>query len=85
MRYMKRQSFAIASEMLYSAIGGVRKTHFVHSCNLSTKLCEKYIQLLLKKRFLEKKEDQFKTTEKGIQFLKTYKRVEHLWSVKNRR
>lgn len=80
MRYMKRQSFDIVSEMLYSAIGGVHKTRFMSTCNLSTKVCDKYVASLLEKGLLEISDDQFNTTEKGIQFLKTYKQLERIWS-----
>jgi len=81
MRYMKRQPCTIASEMLYAAVEGVRKTHFISSCNLSYKVCEKYVAILLRDGLLEKKEDQFYTTEKGVQFIKTCQKLEHLWSI----
>ena len=77
---MKRDIFTITSQILYTALGGAHKTYLVRSCNLNTKTCEKYISFLLRKGFLEKKQDQFNTTEKGRQFLATYQKLDLLWS-----
>jgi predicted transcriptional regulator len=66
--------------MLYGALSGIQKTHLIYSCNLSHKMCKKYITTLLKNGLLEKKEDRFHTTKKGIIFLETYKKLEHLWN-----
>jgi predicted transcriptional regulator len=75
----KRQSYAIASEILYTALSGVHKTRMMYSCNLSNEGCTKYINSLLRKRLLEKKEDRFHTTKRGIQFIETYQKLERLW------
>ena len=80
MRFMKRQAYTIASEMLYFALLGVNKTRLTYSCSLSHKRGEKYITTLLKNGLLEKKEDIFHTTKKGIQFLEIYQKLERLWN-----
>ena len=77
---MRRESFAIASEILYHTLGGARKTSIASSCNLSTKVCGKYVTILLRKGLLETNEDYFYTTEKGKQFLATYQKLELIWS-----
>jgi predicted transcriptional regulator len=41
-------------------------------------MCQKYITNLLKKGLLEKKEDRFHTTKKGIKFVETYQKLELL-------
>lgn len=76
---MKRQRYAIASEILYAALSGAKKSHLMYSCYLDHKRGEKYIKTLLKKGLLEKKEDRFHTTKKGIQFIETYQKLEHIW------
>ena len=75
---MKMQSYAVASEMPYVALSGIHKTRFMYSCNLSHKMCEKYVNILMKNRLLEKREDLFYSTKKGIQFLETYQKLEGL-------
>ena len=39
---MRRERFAIISEMLYQALGGASKTSICNSCTLSSKICDKY-------------------------------------------
>ena len=80
MRYMKRDPFTITSQILYCALGGQRKTSLANSCNLSTKICEKYFAILLRKGLLEKKGDHYSTTEKGKRFLATYQKLDLIWS-----
>lgn len=80
MTLMKRQSYDLAGEMLYLALSGVKKTNFIYSCNLSFKICEKYIKILLGNGLLEKKGDCFLTTSKGIKFLETYQKLENFWN-----
>lgn len=73
----RRQSYTIASELLYTALSGVHKTRMMYSCNLSQEIGTKYINSLLRKRLLEKKGDRFHTTKRGIQFIEKTKN----WSV----
>ena len=76
MRYMRRERFAIISEMLYQALGGASKTSICNSCTLSSKICDKYFAILLVNGLLEKSENFFYTTKKGKQFLTTYQKLE---------
>lgn len=76
MRYMRRERFAIISEILYQALRGASKTSICKSCNLSTKICGKYFAISLMHGLLEKNENLFYTTKKGIKFLTTYKKLE---------
>ena len=76
---VRRESLAIASEILYYSLAGAHKTSIVSSCNLSTKVCKKYVTLLLRKGLLERKEDNFNTTEKGKQFLAAFQKLELIW------
>ena len=76
MRYMRRERFAIISEILYHALGGASKTSICDSCNLSTRIYGKYVAILLMNGLLEKNENLFYTTKKGKQFLTTYQKLE---------
>ena len=77
---MKRQTYDLAGEMLFLALSGVKKTNFIHRCNLSFEIRDKYVKLLLGNGLLEKNGDYFHTTEKGINFLKIYQKLECLWN-----
>ena len=79
-KHIRREPFAIVSEILYYALGGARKTSIANSCNLSTKACEKYVTLIHRKGLLERNEGCFTTTDKGRQFLATYQKLELIWS-----
>jgi predicted transcriptional regulator len=79
MRFVKRQPYAIVSEILHTALTDVNKTRLMYSCNLSYEMCDKYIGSLLRKGLLEKKEEVFHTTKKGIQFIQTYQKLKCLW------
>ena len=77
---MKRQSYDLAGEILFQALSGVKKSSFIYKCNLSFELRDKYIKLLLGNGLIEKKGNCFKTTQKGIEFLRTYQKLESLWN-----
>ena len=77
---MNRHSYDIAAEMLFLAFSGVKKTNFIYSCNLSFKIRDKYLRLLLENGLIEKKGDCFHSTQKGIRFLETYQKLECLWN-----
>lgn len=55
---------------------GVRKTRLMYEGNLSFELLQKYIQLLMKANMMERMHERnkliYKTTSKGLQFLKDY-------------
>ena len=78
---MKRQTYAIASEILYAALSGVQKTRLQYSCNLGQEMCNKYISSLLGNGLLEKRYKEFYTTKKGIKFIETFQKLEDLWKI----
>ena len=76
---MNRSYYDLAGEMLFLALSGAKKTNFIYSCNLSTTIVEKYIKILRGNGLLEKRNDCFHTSPKGIKFLETYQKLECLW------
>lgn len=75
---MKRQTYTILSEMLFVALTEIQKTRLAYSCKIRHEMCDKNITILLKNGLLEKKEDRFHTTKKGLQFIKIYQELEDL-------
>lgn len=62
---IRRNKIEISDEILSAAIEGAKKTNIVHSSKLDFKIASKYIELLMKKGFLEQHENLYLTTEKG--------------------
>ncbi len=89
----RRGKYDIAAKMLTAAAkGGVLKTHFMYKANLSQAQLERYLKLLIKKKFLEylpksknsgQRNDIYRTTKKGIQFVTAFYCAETLWNEGN--
>lgn len=74
----RRNRFDIIMEILSIAKGGSNKTAILYGANLNSKLIKKYIDELVEKQFLEVTENgpkRYKTTKKGLRFLKNYKDI----------
>ncbi len=73
----------IMAGILNEATKGARKTRIMYRCNLSHRQLQTYLKLLLSMKMLvliSKKGSNtaglFKTSEKGHEFLKAYRRLE---------
>jgi predicted transcriptional regulator len=76
-----RDRFSIINDILEVAKGdGARKTAIMYNANLSHDQMKHYLRILTKKNFLyyDLHTQRFKTTEKGLSFLKVYKRIEDM-------
>ncbi|MEM2928706.1 MAG: winged helix-turn-helix domain-containing protein [Nitrososphaerota archaeon] len=73
-RKVKRRSVDVIANILEIAKDGAIKTRIMQLANLSYMLCWQYLDLLKNKNFLEYNsiERKYKTTDKGIEFLKEY-------------
>jgi predicted transcriptional regulator len=82
---MERRSFDfIIGDILEKAQNGDLQTHIMVRANLSHKpLTRIYLPFLKEKGFLEKKENFYITTEKGIKYLKAYKKLKELLEPQN--
>ena len=78
---MKRSFFEIIAEILRVAKNGAKKTRITYSCNLSYRMTENFLTYLLEADLL-RIGSSFHTTEKGLQFLKTYQTLELLLNTK---
>ena len=84
-RVRKRSDIDIMASILNEAHKGARKTRVMYGCNLSYRQLQVYLKLLLGMGFLSShsekgssKLDVFKTTAKGLKFLKAYRTLKAL-------
>ncbi len=84
----RRDRHDIVAEILKTARGGKIKTHIMYKAKLSYSQINEYLNLLIKKGFLEnmtiKRKRQiitmYKTTEKGMEFLDHLELINKLWT-----
>jgi len=78
----RRGRLEIASSILKAAKKGARKTQIMYHANLSFTQSSEYINLLIKSGLLEarrrNKKILYKTTSKGIKFIKNYEELKNL-------
>jgi len=65
----------IISEVLKIASGGTSKTKIMYGAYLSYDQLKDYLKVMLENELLEKKGAQYKSTKKGLDFLKGYERL----------
>jgi len=82
-----RDKLDIIADILKASCGGARKTHLMYHCNLSFRQLESYIKFLISKGLLRMvliKKSQpvrlYETTDKGQEFLRTYRSLKALIS-----
>lgn len=75
----------IIADILEASHGETRKTYLMYHCNLSFRQLKNYLDFLLRGGFIYSINEDgnpspglFKITEKGKEFLKTYKRLRAL-------
>jgi len=75
-----RDSIDIVADILRASLGGARKTQLMYHCNLSFRQLESYLNLLLERNLLRSRTVErsrssviFEITEKGQEFLRSYK------------
>jgi len=82
-----RDKLYIISEILEIAKDGALKTHIMYRANLSFTQLNDYLGFMLKVNFLKKikknAKELYKSTEKGIDFLNLYQRIQELLREEN--
>lgn len=71
---MKRTRYDLFAEILESSKEGAGITHIVYSCKLNWILANQLIDELLDAQLVETG-DSFHTTEEGMQFIQSYKKM----------
>ena len=81
MKYRSRTE--IVSNILEAANGGVTKTKIMYKAYLSYNQLKEYISILIENNLIEylDGDNKFKTTEKGLNFLKMHNQIEELLQV----
>lgn len=64
------------ADVLSSAKGGKKKTHIMYRCNLSYRQLQSYLRLLREHGLLEGNGGGFETTNKGVNFLHDYHKLQ---------
>jgi len=68
----RRSRIDIIADILSVAGEEAKKTHIVYSANLNFARVDEYLQYLVDKGLIEYRSREYKTTEKGQEFLRTY-------------
>ena len=83
--FLYRSKMDIIANILENAMKGMNKTKLMYSCNLSFKHFNSYLEFLLDRRLLEITDKGrtilIKTTSKGTDFLRLYRKIEKLINV----
>jgi predicted transcriptional regulator len=74
----RRGKLEIMAEVLSIAREGVGKTEIVYQANLNFKRVKNYLYYLEEKGLLENSGLEYKTTEKGEEFLHDYQKMKRL-------
>jgi predicted transcriptional regulator len=71
---LRRTNLDVYVDILQSAMNGAKKTRIVYQANLNFQIAKRYMDNLVEGDFMEMEEDgSFRTTTKGINFIKQYK------------
>ncbi|MBE9593169.1 MAG: winged helix-turn-helix domain-containing protein [Proteobacteria bacterium] len=68
----RRSRMDIIADILSVAGEEAKKTHIVYRANLNFARVDEYLQYMVDKGLIEKKSREYKTTERGEEFLRTY-------------
>ncbi len=70
---LRRTREDILSEILEACLEEINKKEICWQANLNSVMVAKHLKTLIKHKFVELSDDKYKTTEKGMDFLSTYK------------
>ena len=75
-RFKKRRGgFEIIVDILTAAMEGAKKTEIVYKANLNFKRAGNYLSYLEERQLIENMGDEYRTTEKGKEFLRDYQKM----------
>jgi predicted transcriptional regulator len=77
-KQQKRGRLQTINEILDLSMNGLRKTHIMYKANLSHSQLEKFLNFLIEKGLLEITYDYYITSERGREFLKKFKELQHI-------
>ena len=69
---------------------GALKTHIMYKCNLNSKQIQQYLDFVLSRKLISKSQDSddakrasYKTTDRGIEFMRAYDDLANIFSLQN--
>ncbi|EMR74152.1 putative transcriptional regulator [Thaumarchaeota archaeon SCGC AB-539-E09] len=71
---MRRNNLDISADILQVAQEGAKKTQIVYKANLNFLIVKKYLNNLIEKDLMNKNDKHYFTTDKGRDFLMSYKK-----------
>ena len=74
----RRGKIDIIADILSAALKESKKTQIVYSVNLNFTRVEDYLPLLMDKELITNIDGEYKTTEKGCDFLRNYQAMNEL-------
>jgi len=72
---LRRTSYEMVWQVLEYCRRPRRLTHIIQSCNFNTNNAQEYTRLLIDKGMLERREDLFVTTSKGLRYVEMIEAV----------
>ncbi|MEM0120655.1 MAG: winged helix-turn-helix domain-containing protein [Thermoprotei archaeon] len=72
-KYKRRSSVEILYNILQAATLGLKKTPLLFKVNLNPRILEKYLDFCLRNGLITHEGKIFKTTEKGLKFIESYR------------
>ena len=86
-RRSRRSNFEIATNIIEASIESARLTDIVYNARLNFSIAHKYLNYLTKVGLLRRYQNSntFRATEKGLEFIKAFRRVQELYGLKEMR
>ena len=75
---MRRSRLETMNVILTLCTRDIKKTHIMYRANLSHKQLEKYLEILVSKELLMRKNGYYATTDKGLDYIAGFKNVQSL-------
>ena len=75
---MRRNNLDIYSDILNVSEYGALKTQIVYKANLNFNIVKKHIDALMKRGFVEKDDRFYFTTERGKNFVESYRQLKSM-------
>lgn len=75
---MRRSNLDIYSDILNVSTNGAKKTQIVYKANLNFNIAKKHIGALMEKGFVEKNSRMYFTTERGKNFMESYRQLKSM-------
>jgi len=80
---LSRNRFEISADILRAALEGASKTRIQYTAYLNPRSVKEYLELLVNLGLIEQDGKKFRTTEKGVKFLRLLNEISNYMPMKN--